>query len=286
MYKFDPHGEPLDSAFRAIAIDQLDEALSDLAQPDTSGRSIVHEARRRTKKLRGLLRLVRLGFPGFDRENDALREAAALLSHLRDREVRRETLRALAKWRPVSLLERLLAGSTEPAAHDDAAPLAAFRERMVEVRARAGQWALSRPGLETLEAGVRRTYRTARRRMRKARDLHEPTRFHDWRKGNKNYGFTIDLLRKAAPDLLGDDVEVIDKLSNALGQHHDLVVLRVTAAQGHLPLSGPEQLMELEALIGERLGELEAESFELGRQVYAERPAALTRRIMSYWKSA
>jgi len=35
-----------------------------------------------------------------------------------------------------------------------------------------------------------------------------------------------------------------------------------------------------------RLGELEAESFELGRQVYAERPAALTRRIMSYWKSA
>jgi hypothetical protein len=286
MYKFDPHGEPLDSAFRAIAIDQLDEALSDLAQPDTSGRSIVHEARRRTKKLRGLLRLVRLGFPGFDRENDALRDAAASLSHLRDREVRRETLRALAKWRPVSLLERLLAGSTEPAAHDDAAPLAAFRERMVEVRARAGQWALSRPGLETLAAGVRRTYRTARRRMRKARDLHEPTRFHDWRKSNKNYGFTIDLLRKAAPDLLGDDVEVIDKLSNALGQHHDLVVLRITAAQGHLPLSGPEQLMELDALIGERLGELEAESFELGRQVYAERPAALTRRIMSYWKSA
>jgi len=286
MYKFDPHGEPLDSAFRAIAIDQLDEALSDLAQPDTSGRSIVHEARRRTKKLRGLLRLVRPGFPGFDRENDALREAAALLSHLRDREVRRETLKALARWRPVSLLERLLAGSTEPAAHDDAAPLAAFRERMVEVRARAGQWALSRPGLETLEAGVRRTYRTARRRMRKARDLHEPTRFHDWRKSNKNYGFTIDLLRKAAPDLLADDVEVIDKLSNALGQHHDLVVLRITAAQGHLPLSGPEQLMELDALIGERLGELEAESFELGRQVYAERPAALTRRIMSYWKSA
>lgn len=286
MYKFDPHGEPLDSAFRAIAIDQLDEALSDLAQPDTSGRSIVHEARRRTKKLRGLLRLVRPGFPGFDRENDALRDAAASLSHLRDREVRRETLRALAKWRPVSLLERLLAGSTEPAAHDDAAPLAAFRERMVEVRARAGQWALSRPGLETLEAGVRRTYRTARRRMRKARDLHEPTRFHDWRKSNKNYGFTIDLLRKAAPALLGDDVEVIDKLSNALGQHHDLVVLRITAAQGHLPLSGPEQLMELDALIGERLGELEAEAFELGRQVYAERPAALTRRIMSYWKSA
>lgn len=286
MYKFDPNGEPPDKAFRAIAIDQLDEALSDLAQPDASGRSVVHEARRRTKKLRGLLRLVRPGFPDFDRENDALRDAAALLSHLRDREVRRETLKALAKWRPVSMLERLLADTDEPDAHWDAAPLGAFRDRMVEVRARAEHWTLSRPGLQTLEAGVERTYRAARRRMKKARDMRTPDRFHDWRKSNKNYGFTIDLLRKAAPDRLGGELDVIDKLSNTLGQHHDLVVLRAAAAQGHLSSPGSEELTGLDALIGERLAELEAESFELGRQVYAERPAVLTRRVMSYWTSA
>ena len=85
MYKFDPNGDPPETAFRAIALDQLGEALSDLDRPDSSGRPAVHEGRRRTKKLRGLLRLVRAGFADFGRENRALRDAAALLSHLRDR---------------------------------------------------------------------------------------------------------------------------------------------------------------------------------------------------------
>ena len=286
MYKFDPNGDPPDTAFRAIAMDQLDEALSDLAQPDASGRSVVHEARRRTKKLRGLLRLVRPGFDDFGRENEALRDAAALLSHLRDREVRHETMKALAKWRTNPILERLLADPGEPGSHDDAAALAAFRARCVDLRTRAERWTLSRPGVEALEAGVRGTYRAARRRMATVRDMPAPNRFHDWRKSNKNYGFGIDLLRKAAPELLGGELDVIDKLSTTLGQHHDLVVLQAAAAQEQLPLNGSEELVELNALIGERLAELERESFELGRQIYTETPGARTRRVMAYWKSA
>ena len=285
MYKFDPNGEPPASAFRAIAIDQLDEALSDLGEPDASDRSVVHEARRRTKKLRGLLRLVRAGFADFGEENEALRGAAALLSHLRDREVRRETLKTLAKWRSSPILDRLLAETAEPGLHDDSAALAAFRNRLTEVRIRAERWSLSRPGTETLDAGVRRTYRSGRRRMAKARDRRTPDSFHDWRKSNKNYGFGIDLLKKAAPDLLGGALDVIDALSTTLGQHHDLVVLRMAAAQGQLQV-GSDELAEFNALIGDRLAELERDAFELGRQIYAETPGALARRIMAYWRSA
>jgi hypothetical protein len=285
MYKFDPNGEPPASAFRAIAIDQLDEALSDLGEPDASDRSVVHEARRRTKKLRGLLRLVRAGITDFGQENEALRGAAALLSHLRDREVRRETLKTLAKWRSSPILDRLLAETAEPGLHDDSAALAAFRSRLTEVRIRAERWSLSRPGTETLDAGVRRTYRSGRRRMAKARDRRTPDSFHDWRKSNKNYGFGIDLLKKAAPDLLGGALDVIDALSTTLGQHHDLVVLRMAAAQGQLQV-GSDELAEFNALIGDRLAELERDAFELGRQIYAETPGALARRIMAYWRSA
>ena len=285
MYKFDPNGEPPASAFRAIAIDQLDEALSDLGEPDASDRSVVHEARRRTKKLRGLLRLVRAGITDFGQENEALRGAAALLSHLRDREVRRETLKTLAKWRSSPILDRLLAETAEPGLHDDSAALAAFRNRLTEVRIRAERWSLSRPGTETFYAGVRRTYRSGRRRMAKARDRRTPDSFHDWRKSNKNYGFGIDLLKKAAPDLLGGALDVIDALSTTLGQHHDLVVLRMAAAQGQLQV-GSDELAEFNALIGDRLAELERDAFELGRQIYAETPGALARRIMAYWRSA
>ena len=108
MYKFDPRGEPPETAFRAIALDQLDEALSDLDNPDRDGRSVVHEARRRCKKLRGLLRLVRPVFPEFARENAAIRDAAALLSHLRDAEVLHQTVAELVEWRHDDALVRIV----------------------------------------------------------------------------------------------------------------------------------------------------------------------------------
>ena len=107
MYKFDPKGDPVDSCFRAIAVDQLDEALADLATPEGHGRSVVHEARRRCKKLRGLLRLVRPAFPEFARENAAIRDAAALLSHLRDAEVLRQTVADLGKAHDNEAVKRI-----------------------------------------------------------------------------------------------------------------------------------------------------------------------------------
>jgi len=197
-----------------------------------------------------------------------------------------QTLKALAKWRPNPMMERLLTDSEETTPRDDTAALIAFRDRLIELRARAERWTLARSGTETLEAGVRRTYRSACSRMTKARETRAPNRFHDWRKSNKNYGFAIDLLRKAASETLSGELDVIDELSTTLGQHHDLVVLRMAPMQGQLPLHGSEEPLMLNALIDERLVELEREAFDLGRQVYAERPAALTRRIMAYWKSA
>jgi hypothetical protein len=286
MYKFDPNGELPETAFRAIAIDQLSEALSDLDQPDTSERSAVHEARRRTKKLRGLLRLVRAGFEDFEKENAALRDAAGVLSHLRDREVQHETLVALAKWKTTPLLSRLLAASGEVGPHDNRKALEEFRDHLKEVRDRAEHWTLSRTGIDTLSAGLRRNYRTARRRMGKAKRSDAPEQFHEWRKGNKAHGFQLDLLRKAASETIDGDLTVVDKLSGILGQHHDLVVLRTAADQNHLPLSGPEEVDELNDLIGERLDELEHDAIELGRQVYAERPRGFVRRMMAYWTSA
>lgn len=286
MYKFDPKGEPPETAFRAVAIDQLDEALADLDQPDSSGRSAVHEARRRTKKLRGLLRLMRAGFADFSNENAALRDAAGLLSHLRDREVRHETLKALASWRSNTLFDRLLAASDGADVHDDHEALEEFRDRLRTLRARAEQWGLSRSGIDTLSIGLKRNYRMARHRMEDAATRRSPERFHEWRKSNKAHGFQLDLLRKAAPEMIVGELEVVDKLSAVLGQHHDLVVLRAASEHGQLPLGGADERGELNGLINDRLNELEHDAFELGRQVYAERPRAFARRLLAYWRSA
>lgn len=286
MYKFDPHGEPVDAAFRAIALDQLDETLADLNAPPEPGRSVVHEARRRCKKLRGLLRLVRPAFAEFEQENRAIRDAAKTLSHLRDGEVLHETIAALHKWRPDPLLARLAGQSLASPVHvDGAAALADFKNRIEQIRSRAESWTLRSTDPDCLFDGLRRLYRSGRDRMRAADRSRDPADVHDWRKANKYHGFHLDLLKRAAPEALSGGLDVVDKLSTILGEHHDCVVLRTAASHDHFPADADERA-RLKTLVGERMDHLERQAFDLGRQIFAEKPRALGRRIESYWTTA
>lgn len=287
MYKFDPAGEPADARFRAIAIDQLDEALADLDTPDGEGRSVVHEARRRCKKLRGLLRLVRPAFADFATENAAIRDAAGLLSHLRDAEVLQQTVADLgkaAKSETIGMMAQRLAAEAAP--HDESDKVREFRDRLAAVRARAEHWQLKRNGRDAALPGFRMTYRTARQRMEKAKADGDALHMHEWRKANKNHGFHIDLLKKLAPDVLGADLDALDRLSTRLGLHHDLAVLSETVGRSPQRFGDEAALTELNAAIETRRKEIEAEAFELGRQIYAERPRAITRRFATYWAGA
>ena len=287
MYKFDPKGDPIESCFRAIAVDQLDEALADLDAPEGGGRSVVHEARRRCKKLRGLLRLVRPAFPDFARENAAIRDAAGLLSHLRDAEVLRQTVSDLGKAQRSEAIKRIGERlAAEPVEDAPADKLAEFRAQLAAVRARAANWSLSKSGLSALLPGLRRTYRDDRRGMVEALRSGDPLVFHDWRKANKNHGFHVDLLKKTAPEMLGADLPVIEKLSDLLGGHHDLTVLKATMAATPERFGDSADLAALEEAIGLRRAEIETQAFELARQVLAERPRALVKRFSRYWKTA
>jgi hypothetical protein len=283
MYKFDPTHAVAES-FRAIALSQLDEALSGL--DDGSGRSVVHEARRRCKKLRGLLRLVRPGFAGFARENAAIRDAAALLSHLRDAEVLQHTVNDLAEWRPDAALDRI--GQRLGAEHDaqQEQRLGEFRLHLAAVRERVPQWSLKRDGCDALMPGLRETYRKARRLQRRARRTRHPVDFHEWRKASKNHGFHIDLLKKLAPDLLADDLRVVEQLSMQLGLHHDLAVLSDAVGRNPERFGDSGDVDVLREAIAARTGEIEAAVFGLGRQIFAERSRAVAGRFTSYWRSA
>jgi hypothetical protein len=286
MYKFEPTGGPVDAAFRDIALSQLDEAVREVSRGDGEGRSIVHEARRRCKKLRGLLRLVRRSFPDFAKENAAIRDAAALLSHLRDAEVLRQTVGDLANWRKGEALERIgqkLAGEADVG--DPTEKTAEFRERLREVRDRAATWSLVETGCDALIPGLMATYRSARRRMAKARETGIAADFHEWRKANKNHGFHIDLLKKAAPDLLVDDLRSVDQLSTLLGVQHDLTVLKDAIEEGPDRFGDEADLHILREVIIARKEAIQADAFKLGRQVFAERPRAVAQRFTSYWRS-
>jgi CHAD domain-containing protein len=287
MYQFDPQSSAVEVTFRNVALSQIDEALEALGSTEGEKRSIVHEARRRCKKLRGLLRLVRPAFSSFKAENAAIREAAALLSHLRDAEVLHETVDRLAETSGSAAVARIsarLKAETLPEPPDD--KILEFRLRLLAVRERAMEWTLRRNGPSVLLSGLRKAYKQDRQRMAKALASGDPVDFHDWRKAQKYHGFHVDLLRKAAPDVLEADLKTIERLSDLLGVHHDLAVLlqAVDAEPGRF--GNEDDIVDLRAAIGTRREEIEEKAASLGRQLLAERPRAVARRFARYWKGA
>lgn len=286
MYKVDPKAGDVEAAFRAIAKDQLDEALADFGE-DEDGRSVIHELRRRCKKLRGLLRLVRPAFPDYARENAAIRDAAALLSHLRDAEVLKDSVVALGKEKPSAALQRVAArlgaAATGPEAGDR---LEKFRAQLGAVRERAAHWSLTRSGPNAVLPGFVDLHRMARRDLAEAAETRDPVALHDWRKANKYHGFHLDLLKRLAPDVFGAEVGLVDRLSEILGEHHDLVVLDHAVAADPARFGDEADVAALSAAAEARRSALESDAFALGRQIYAERPSAVRERIGAYWKAA
>ncbi|HET8799119.1 MAG TPA: CHAD domain-containing protein, partial [Thermoanaerobaculia bacterium] len=113
------------------------------------------------------------------------------------------------------------------------------------------------------------TYREGRRAMRTASSDDE---LHEWRKRVKEHWYHIQLLRDLWPSMMKPYAAVMQDLSRALGDHHDLHVLRglVTA---------PTVI----AAIALRQRTLEAEARAIGTRVYAEPSRAWLARMRRLW---
>ena len=83
-YRIDPH-RPLTQEICRIGSGQIHEAIALLDEGRTKRDGGAHEARKRFKRLRGLLRLIAEAAPGFRRrEEHRIKEIAASLSAIRD----------------------------------------------------------------------------------------------------------------------------------------------------------------------------------------------------------
>jgi CHAD domain-containing protein len=279
-----------------IAGEQLSRADTELLDPKREAHDGVHQARKRCKKVRGLLRLVRdaLG-PAYTRENTTLRDAARSLSRVRDAQAMVETLddireafdrplgeQAFARVRHalVARRDRLASqqADMEEQAQTATASLAAVRARLAEPELHAAGFAAIAPGLA-------RTYRRGRKAFANAYEHPGDEHFHDWRKRVKYHWYHLRLLRDLWSPVLKGQARSLDALSDLLGDDHDLAVLRQAL------LAEPERFGEtrdVQALLGlldRRQAELRARAHVLGRRVYAEKPAHLQRRFAAYWEA-
>lgn len=288
-YKFGPD-EPVQQAIIRCAAEQLDKAVSELCETAKQDPvDAVHAARKAIKKQRSLLRLARGAMPQQQRrqENARLREVARRLSDVRDADVMIAATEKLserfagqlpaATWETIQ--SRLSADRTP--AHDWAdGPVV---EELSSARGRVGNWQLSTGGWQAFGPGLVRSYRRGRKAFARARAGGETDDLHAWRKRVKDLWYDERLLAPTCGATVAGHVKELDRLSDLLGDDHDLALLRDKLAQGNT--AGAVDLDAVLKLIDHRRAELQAEASHVGKRVYAEKPKAFQRRMRRAWKS-
>lgn len=254
----------------------------------------VHAARQALKKLRGLLRLVRncLPEPVYREALHLCRDTAQAVAEVRDAAATQETFddqvsdalpleaTALAQVR-AALASRAVSGGER----DWQKQVARFYPALTDLpdlldaaKWRGQRWA-------PLGAGFRRCYRHGRAAMRQAQTHPSSERFHDWRKRVKDRWYQMLLLRNLWKPVMTALAEELKKLSDLLGQDHDLAVLKKHLAE----LPAHELSEGLREMLLERISaqqdEIRNESRRLGQCLYAEKAERTARRMGAYWKA-
>jgi CHAD domain-containing protein len=284
-----------------MVLEQTDLAVRALQSADGGVRSerAVHETRKSIKRLRALLRLLRaqLGERTYSRENVFLRDLAGELAGARDAEVMLETFEQLLARTPKPLKRRAgvarghaaLEAERRRALAELREDVAASRrgvEDLSAFRARAAAWSI-KPDDRAVARSARRLYESGRRRHRLAKRGMRPRtgRMHDWRKRVKDLRYAAEALGPAggessagkasrAERWLTRTAVRADRLSERLGEEHDLAVLEawvrkpvVTGSPRPVTLGGRTR-KELLKLIETRRMKLRGRVLRQGKRLY------------------
>lgn len=281
---------------KRIAREQIDKALAEVDNPELDVHATIHQVRKRCKKIRGLLRLVRPAIgKTYRRENRAYRDAAAALSGLRDAQsiisaydqVCSHFEDQLDAEAFASIRERLIE-QRDRAVADEAAStrkLADFKERIEAGRERVEAWSLRDSGFAAVAGGLRKTYGRACKAMAKAYDDGTNENFHDWRKRVKYHWYHMRLLRSVWAPALKARRREAKRLSDLLGDDHDLGVLRGTLLGDPETFGDTRSVIAVVGLLDRRRAALRAEAEPLGRRLFAENGKRFGKRLDEYWSA-
>jgi len=146
-------------------------------------------------------------------------------------------------------------------------------------------WSGRLRGFKSLEPGLRRSYRRGRRAMTAAYRSLAAEDFHEWRKRVKYHWYACRLLRELWPAAMDARRRELKRLSELLGDEHDLSVYRrLLESEAGAVIEGPG-LDEVLAAVDQRRTGLRRKARPLGLRLYAEKPAALSARFAAYWQA-
>lgn len=287
-------GEPLPDALRRLADGELLAAQDELRSAAGDPVEAIHQARKRCKQARTILRLARGGAlreEAYRRESLVIRNAARLVGGVRDAQVALQTLAALRRHetthdprlaRALGPLAARLRGRQK--AIVEAALGAEKRvetavERLEVARARVPRWPLRGEGFASIRPGLEKLYRQGRGRLEAAARDPSTDRLHDLRKRVKDLWHVARILRPTWPGPLEAAGDAWHRLSDLLGDDHDLAGVRALAVS-ELGAEEGEVIVTIDA----RRTELVQDALGLGRRLFADHPGPFAHRYEVLWE--
>ena len=291
--------EAADSApegIRRIVYEQIDAGMQELGDRRRNHHKAIHSARQRCKRIRAVLRLVRRDLGDqYGAENVCFRDIARGLSDLRDAEAVIEALDKLQLHcndkREAGLVRATRRGLTARRQQDADGEegLRAHADDAIQgfraARERLPSWRLTTQGFALIGAGLRKTYASGRDAFTGACIEPSDVRFHETRKLVKYLWYEMRVLHHVWPEAMPAYKRSLHKLSNLLGDDHDLLVVRESLREQPDILRGARNLECMIGLIDRRKCQLKAEGRLLGMRVFAERPKAFRKRLERYWRA-
>lgn len=287
------HGEPISKAVPRIVMERVEAAHEQLLDRSKPVEERIHNARKRFKETRAALRLIRFSLgKQFAIENAWFRDAARDLATLRDADAVIESIGKLGEFadgfhdrRVLRKVRRPLERAQRKASREGLdARISNTAQQLPVAKARVSLWPPLDDRFDTIGDGLRRTFRDGCRAFLDARTQPSPETFHEWRKRVKDHWYHTQILRHLWPEVMKPHREQMERLSDALGERHDLDMLQQIAVEnGHF--QSDFDLRVLHALIDRRSAELTATATTLGERIYAERPRAVYEKFKLYWKT-
>lgn len=291
--------EPVPNAVRRLVAEQLDRAAGELAGAgdeapvDAVREKAVHEARKALKRCRSV---IRLAAPGLGKrvaraENAAYRDAGRALSAARDADVLLRTWGSVVgdgldgvAPATVEAGRAMLEARRDKVAAGGTGDVGAVVDALREARRRTADWPELDDSWSALAPGLRSVYERGRAAMAAAvgSDVVDDEAWHEWRKRVKDTWYHLTLLVPAWPPVIGAEEDELHRLSELLGDDHDLAVLGEAVRSRGEPWSQDERTALLAAVEGRRLA-LQARAADLGRRAYAAAPKAFAARLGACW---
>ena len=278
-YKFKFGRESLTEGARRIAAEEFAHITDALADPALSPSRKVHEARKATKRVRSLIRLVQPALRGAGNENTELRDAARALSSERDAGAILESLHSLKLTAETSAAVELALAAT-PSDDTGEALLKAFGKAVRPIAKRTSAWELDEEDFDAFRPGLQRAYKRLRQNFAVATETGEENAIHDWRKSAKRHWHHTMLVSRIYPDVMDAHARMAGRLSQCLGEWRDNgLLLEAASSLGDLDKDSARELARSARRNQKRLLKRAA---RLSALITAEKPAALAKRWAAY----